>query len=261
MLQIGNDVYCDTQLIARILDERCSEPSLFPSGLDFYTNTLAAWADSTLFQCAVAVANDGDGLGRALGISDSAELEAFRRDRAAFRQGSTVHRPPAAEARVQLGVYCRRLELQLADGRDFLSGFEPTLVDFCVYHPLWFLLRANPDALNGFSALDAWFVRMSEFGNGKSTEISSAEALEIARRTAPATLDRRFHQEGREFASGDTVEITPTDYGFDPSAGDIVMFDANEVAIYRRDPRAGEVLVHFPRIGYHIRKIETGPGL
>ena len=256
VMQIGNDVYCDTQLIARVLEERWPEPALFPAGEDFSAETLGLWADSAFFQCAMAVAQQPEGIVRIFDGWSDEQIAAFRADRARMREGATLHRPPLAEARTQLGIYLRRIELQLADGRDFLFGYEASIVDFSVYHPVWFLLRGFPDALKGFANIDRWFVRMTEFGNGRAMDMSPAEAIEVAKRTAPSTLDRRFHQEGREFASGDKVEVVPTDYAFDPTVGEIVMFDANEVAIYRRDERAGEVLVHFPRQGFVIRKLE-----
>jgi hypothetical protein len=44
--------------------------------------------------------------------------------------------------------------------------------------------------------------------------------------------------------------VFPEPYGRDPVAGELVFADAHEIAIRRSDPRAGEVIVHFPREGY-----------
>ena len=49
------------------------------------------------------------------------------------------------------------------------------------------------------------------------------------------------------------VAVMPDDYGFDPVAGELVTATAHEVAVRRDDAELGEVVVHFPRIGFQIR--------
>ena len=49
------------------------------------------------------------------------------------------------------------------------------------------------------------------------------------------------------------VRIRADDYGRDPVEGKLIFLDANEVAISREDPQIGEVIVHFPRLGYDLR--------
>jgi hypothetical protein len=83
--------------------------------------------------------------------------------------------------------------------------------------------------------------------------ITGEEAIAIARSTpaasmAPGAIDLA----GMNF--GDQVVVMPTDYGLDPVQGALVALHANEVAVRREDPRAGTVTVHFPRVGYQIRK-------
>ena len=56
VLQIGADIYCDTQLIFREIEARAPEPTLFPpehAGLGF---GLSRWIDGELFELAVRVA-------------------------------------------------------------------------------------------------------------------------------------------------------------------------------------------------------------
>ena len=54
-----------------------------------------------------------------------------------------------------------------------------------------------------------------------------------------------------------SVYLTPTDYAQDPVAGRLVGLSTEEVAIEREDPRAGTVVVHFPRIGFQIKRQDT----
>ena len=53
---------------------------------------------------------------------------------------------------------------------------------------------------------------------------------------------------------GDRVEVAPDDYGRDFVKGELVRTSPNEVAILRRDPDLGEIVVHFPRAGFVVVK-------
>ena len=61
--------------------------------------------------------------------------------------------------------------------------------------------------------------------------------------------------EDDEYDAGDLVQVTPDDYGRIPVTGTLVTLQLREVAIRRIDPRAGEVVVHFPRMGYRVERI------
>jgi glutathione S-transferase len=49
VLQLGADIYCDTALIARVLDTLNPEPSIYPTAAVGLAPVLAQWADATLF--------------------------------------------------------------------------------------------------------------------------------------------------------------------------------------------------------------------
>jgi len=48
--------------------------------------------------------------------------------------------------------------------------------------------------------------------------------------------------------------VTPLDYAHDASVGRLVGLGHDDVVIERTDPRAGTLHVHFPRIGFHVKK-------
>jgi hypothetical protein len=52
------------------------------------------------------------------------------------------------------------------------------------------------------------------------------------------------------------VTVAATDYGTDPVEGELVLSRPNELAVRRVDARAGEVVVHFPRLGFQVQKVE-----
>jgi glutathione S-transferase len=53
VLQIGADVYCDTRLIARKIDELMPEPPLYPRGLEAAADSITQWADRHMFAATV----------------------------------------------------------------------------------------------------------------------------------------------------------------------------------------------------------------
>src|SRR6266853_226733 len=50
VMQIGADIYCDTQIIIRELEARFPTPTLFPAGHAGVPWALAMWSDRSYFQ-------------------------------------------------------------------------------------------------------------------------------------------------------------------------------------------------------------------
>src|SRR6201991_1825143 len=53
VMQIGADVFCNTQMIIREIERRFPAPTLFPSGAAGAAWALGSWTDRTFFQTAV----------------------------------------------------------------------------------------------------------------------------------------------------------------------------------------------------------------
>src|SRR5258708_19389296 len=53
VMQIGADIYCDTQCIIRELERRFPEPTLFPNGYEGLASATAMWTDRSFFQSTV----------------------------------------------------------------------------------------------------------------------------------------------------------------------------------------------------------------
>ncbi|MEA3197399.1 MAG: hypothetical protein QOF32_1451, partial [Gammaproteobacteria bacterium] len=56
-------------------------------------------------------------------------------------------------------------------------------------------------------------------------------------------------------ALGEKVVIAATDTGVDPIEGDLYAVTSDRISIVREDPRAGRVAVHFPRLGFELRRV------
>ena len=255
VMQIGADVYCDTALIADVLERLAPEPSLYPAQSAGLAHTLAQWADSTLFWTMITHLFQPAGMQSAFGNLTPEQIKAFGADRAAFR--GSLPRMSLPEATGSLAEYLRRLERMLADGTPYLLGAQPCIADFSVYHSVWFLQSAPPVAgvLDAAPKLKEWAQRMTAFGHHQFDKVSAEYALEVARNSQPADTAHVPFIDFHGVALGERVAIMPTDYGIDPVEGELVISTDNELALRRTDPVAGTVVVHFPRIGFQLKKI------
>ena len=255
VLQIGADIYCDTALIADVLERVAPAPTLYPAEVAGLSRTLAQWADATLFWTVIAYVFQPVAIPYLLGPLSPEEMKGFAADRAAMR--GNAPRMSVAEATGNLKEYLRRLENMLGDGRPYLLGAQPSIADFSVYHSVWFLQLAQPlaDILDMAPKLKAWATRMAEFGHGAPEKLRAESALEVARQSSAASIEGIPFFDTHGIARGDRVTITPTDYALDPVEGELVVSTDSEWAVRRTDPVAGEVVVHFPRIGFQLKKI------
>jgi len=254
ILQVGADVYCDTALIARVLERIAPAPSFFPQGDTYAQQAAAHFADSTLFWNTVPVGfTPGTGMMN-LFFKDAAPeyLAAFGKDRSAYRAGS--RRGPAHECKANLVGLLARIEAQFS--APYLFGAAPCYADFSLYHALWPLwlpedlrpmIVAHPRTL-------AFMERMSAIGHGKSSEVSSAEAIRIASTSKPQALKEAVALETNGIALGAQAAVMPIDTGLDPVVGELLNASADEFVLRRTDARAGTVHVHFPRLGFQINK-------
>jgi glutathione S-transferase len=255
VLQIGCDIYCDTALICRVLDARAPEPALYPPALAGVARMLAQWADSTLFWSATPYAIQPSTLAAVFGNVPPEAVKAFVADRTALRPN--VPRPNGVDAGVAFGHYLGWLESLLADGRSHIAGAQLSIADFSVAHPLWFVHRLPPLAgvFDAQPTLKAWLEGMLAIGHGTSTKMSAEEAIDVAASAASSGAHAAASVEpGLGFEAGDKVSVTPSDYGFDPVHGSLVGLSRDSVTVLRRDERAGVLQVHFPRIGFQIKK-------
>jgi len=255
VLQIGADIYCDTALMARRLEQEKVSPTFYPEGQEFTVASFAAWADSVMFMHAVSLVFQPESLAVRFAKVPPEAFKAFVADRASLFTGGNASRLPAEQARHQWPTLMSRLELQLARNGDFLFG-APSIADFTVAHTLWFLKQTPVTAplVDGYPEIAAWLGRVLGFGHGACSELSSADALEIAAKATPVALPDEVFVDPNGFRPGDQVTIAATDYGVDPVEGELVFSGCEELIVRREDERAGVVHVHFPRFGFRVVK-------
>ncbi len=249
VMQIGADIYCDPLLISRELERGQPTPSLFPKQSAGLALALAAWSDKTFFQ---------PGAGLAMGTN--AEIpEPILEDRKAFfnfMDFDTLN-DNLPHLYGQLRAQAAWVDRQLADGREYLISDAPSWPDVLAYFVVW-MARANiadiTPLLSPFQAMAAWEERMAAIGHGQRSEMDAEEALAIARDSEAQTEVQVDADDPLRLAPGVAVTVAPDDYGRVPVAGELLRLTMDDIAIRRNDPRAGDVVVHFPRVGYRVER-------
>ena len=246
VMQLGADVYCDTALIARVLERRAPAPAALPAAQAGAIALLEDWADHRLFMQVVppVVARLAD----ALPAGFFADREAMT---PAFTRGALLAAAPHALAQAEVSL--DRLDAQLQHS-PFVLGSQFTIADAACFHCVWFLQHGGDtfDLVRGRKALHAWFERIAGFGSGKVTTMATEEALAVARAARPSDIAGGCSADSG-FSPGQRVSIVPDDYGREETVGAVVRANREEVVVVREDPDLGEVAVHYPRAGYTFK--------
>lgn len=264
-LQIGNDVFCDTSLIATVLEHLAPTPSFFPEGHKGLNRTVAQWADTQLFWAAMAYNFQPKGAAQAMAGMPVEAAKAFGADRAAMSTGMVRIRP--ADGAAAYKSYLRRLSDMLHEqggATPYLLGGAPSLADFAAYHPLWFTQTRVPvlaDVFDATPAVQDWLARMAAIGHGDMVKSTAAEAIAASASASSAGGQKSLNffpddgvfQDEHGLALGADVTIAAESFGPEATAGTLLAATRTRYTLLRTDERAGAVRVHFPRVGYVLK--------
>jgi glutathione S-transferase len=244
-LQIGADIYCDSKLCAQVLERLHPTPSLFEGGDVATIWGLSRWAETSFMMGVLVFLGSG-------GVFD----EAFVEDRKKMVPGLDLERiAKIVPAKLlQLAQNAERLERQLSDGRAFLLGAKPCLADLAAFHAHRFM-QGHPKSaalLAPLRHVNAWLDRVAAIGHGERKELDAADAIAIAHDASPAPFEGEPAPLPEGLAYGDAVLVLPEEVGPVAIAGELAPSDVHEIAVRRTSPRAGELVVHFPREDYLV---------
>jgi glutathione S-transferase len=251
IMQIGANVYCDTEIICRKLAALAGDDSLYAHG--FVADRVARWADTELFRTTVALNFRPEALAAQMSQMSAADMEAFQEDRAELSGGAPIVAVDPAAAVADFVGLLESLNASLQ--QPFLFGSEPSIADFSLYHCLWFVAgnEANTPLFEPWGNVREYLQRMQAFGHGSFNEISSEAALAEGNESQPqladAAVDSRL---AGTLTAGDAVSVAPNDYGRIPVGGRLLSWNRNEIVIQREDEQAGSIMVHFPNIGFEV---------
>ena len=249
VMQIGADIFCDTQIIQREIETRFPEPSLFPGGNGGVPWMTGLWIDRIFFGSTVFLVfgSLGDKVPQDF-IDDRTKLRGQPFDVKAMTAALPHHRD-------QFRGQAALIEAQLANGRNWLLD-KFSLADAGCYMNIWYVRSNLPELadelLAEFPRLREWEERIRALGHGMRTDISGQDALSIAAKASPEVRANEAAGDFEGHRVGDRVKVSADEPVKTPIEGEIVSLSVHHIAIRRRDPDLGEVVVHFPRLGYVV---------
>jgi glutathione S-transferase len=251
VMQIGADIYIDSQCIARELERRFPKPTFFPAADAGLAYALVKWSDE-FFQA---------GLKMALVLLGPDWDEGFRDDRQALfahLDFDNLDRE-TGHAMAQLRASAALLDAQLADGRSFLTGAQAGLADIQAFGVPWFTRAAMPitgQLLGDFAHLPAWEARVAELGEGERQVIDAVEAHRQARENQPDLTSEIRGSDAQGLETGMPVKVMPDDFSLRGAVeGTVLQASALQLAIHRSTDDFGDLVIHFPRLGYRIEPL------
>lgn len=255
VMQIGADIYCDSQCIIRELERRYPSPSYMPTSEAGLMWCLSRWTDGALFDLAVKLV---------LGSAGSDLPRDFAEDRGRlylgekWAEGLKLANAQLPHLVAQMRAPLSWLNAQLGDGREFLLGADPAAIDAQIYHVVWFIRGrwdGGPSMLSEFPDLVRWEDNVRAIGHGKPSGMSAKEAVVRAKGLEPVSETGVAPNDPQGLEVGMSVTVSPdVDGGEQPVNGKVRYADAETIGIEHTADDAGTVCVHFPRAGYRIER-------
>ena len=247
-LQIGADIYCDSALVIRKLEELAPNPSVFPAEAGGVAEMIADWADHRGFRWVLSAVYPE---------FVSKASEAFVKDRTELIPDLEPGRAKqlAPHAFEQFKQFVALVDRALA-AHAFLAGDSFSVADAACYHLITFS-KLSPTIFGPVAECPrvlAWLERIAAFPPPKIEVKSSLYPLDVAHFSTPQDLGD-FTDGSDAFSLGDIVTVAPDDYAPHRVEGEIVKLAPNEVAVRQVTNRLGEIAIHFPRLGFVIEAV------
>jgi glutathione S-transferase len=253
VMQIGADIYCDSQCIIRELERRQPTPSFMPTSEAGLMWCLSRYTDGDMFSLAVklVLGSAGDNL-----PADFAEDRGRLYLGEDWAEGLKRANAQLPHLVAQMRAPLSWINAQLSDGRAFLLGSDPAAIDAQMYHTIWFIRgrwSGGPAMLSEFPDLVRWEGNVRAIGHGTSSPMDGAEAIARAKMLEPVSDVGVAPHDPQDLQVGTAVTVTPDlDGGEQPVEGKVRYANADTISIERSSDDVGTVCVHFPRAGYRV---------
>ncbi|WP_135381950.1 glutathione S-transferase family protein [Vibrio tasmaniensis] len=253
ILQMGADLYCDSELILRVMAKHNYVTSLitYPS-----KEEALKWSEKIELAGNISIFGSIRPLELLIAYFKNmppSHAWHFITDRAKLAKKITM---PNAERSHEEKVaiargYLEALNNQLRDHKFMLTEEKPTSVDFSAYTMIYYLDTINGLKIaKGLEHLKRWYTKMSEMGTGKFAEISGSQCLDIARESSPIPVSDQYLNSSR---IGEKIAYRNKGFMAEMNEGveGIIVGEDDETIILRReDAQVGIMHVYFPKLNY-----------
>lgn len=253
VMQIGADIYCDTNIILPTLERLHPAQPLYPQGSQGVAEGLGFAWERQMWIPTIGV------LVHFIGEYIPPDFLKDRKEGYLMIDISKDAMAPDLPQHLQfVRAQIGWLNQALAT-RPFLFGDAISAADLACWQTIYLLRKNCPpevDALIGIqpgSPILPWYARIEAIGNGTVTAMSAEEAFEVARHATPSAVTHLSPDgEPGGLKAGCPVTVTPDDNARVPVKGTLVAAGEREIVIHRKDPQAGDLHIHFPRLGFDL---------
>ena len=250
VMQYGADIYCDTRLISQKINNLFNDLKLFSHGT-LQNSALQSQSDQMFRSGAILSLIENKEYIPPEVVEDRMSFFTFINQKTAENELS--------HHQSQFKKYAQDIDDQLREN-DFILGLQPNWADICCYANI-FMAKGNiPSSFKWMKELkniDPWYQNLVSYGEGIREEISSQEALEIAKTSTPdlSNINHQNSEDENMPQPGDNVKVTPDDYGQISVRGELICINSDEIVVTNETKEAGAIAIHFPRLGFIVEKI------
>ena len=252
VMQVGADIYCDTQNIARALAEAGYEEALFPNGQRGLVMALSGWIDQSLVELAIrTVITNAIGNAPADFIKDRGDLY--------FEPGWSEESLKAGLPAVllQLGAQAEHAEKAL-ERTGYIAGDRPSWADAGLAFCAWFLRgrwAGGADFLSRYPAIERLEAELATNAESHEQTMTGEQALAVAL-AASRGSPTGVRNPACDLSVGQQVLIRPRTQSSDPNiVGRLRYLDMTRISIDHESPETGPVAVHLPLAGYRVSAV------
>ena len=187
VMQIGADIYCDSQCIIRELDRRQPTPEFFPTKDAGLARCLSRWTDGAMFDLTVKVVlgSAGDDLPSLTSLRIAAGSISVRIGRRASQTANAQLTHFVCPAEGTARVARRRNSVMAAHSCSVMS---PAAIDAQIYYVVWFVRGPMGQGCRrfcrSFRRWSAGKTNVRELGHGRDDGDDAARGDRAGRRSA-----------------------------------------------------------------------------
>ncbi|BDD04925.1 glutathione S-transferase N-terminal domain-containing protein [Aureibacter tunicatorum] len=224
ILQIGADIYCDTDLISKQIAIETNNNYLDRTCLKQEEREFIDYCENEIFISMLVSLSPIDfiiGYFRSIPPKEAFE---FLKDRIKIKKKHpefNLNQGKSKEAHIQASIeFIHKMDNMLSKRKFLFNDLQPTLSDFTAYNHIWYHYQLNKLKLaKDTRHIIPWLERIDSFNSSNLKELKPETALEIAESNSPLKIPESMNNSSRigkkiSFSINDKVgEITSPIHG------------------------------------------------